>query len=176
MNVLKKINRPTRQVLAVALLLILYGYLCRAVHLYFFWESLTVGWELLLVGLIILLFGLIKQKKRAGRKYIWEGIGAGLLIFYIIVQVILYIALMNSDAYQAARTWLSHNDAIRAETGNIDRMVLIPAGQFSGSSNARGTAGSATIEILIKGDKKFKDLTLYLDKQVDTDWKVEYIQ
>lgn len=56
----------TRTVLIAAVVLIGYGYLCRNMRIWFFWESLPVGWELLLVGIILVLLNAIRIRKQQG--------------------------------------------------------------------------------------------------------------
>lgn len=176
MDLLKNIDRPTKAILGASLLLIVYGYLCRAVDLYFFWESLTIGWELCLIGLIYFFKELIKSKKRKQKRYIWEGIGVCVLLFVLVVQSIFYIVIPNTDAYAAAKKFVLNNDSLKSEIGNITSFGAIPAGNISVSSNSQGESGEAQINLLVKGEKKFKDLKLYMNKQIGSNWKVTSLQ
>ena len=176
MKFFQNINKPTKIIFGVGLLLILYGYFCRSAGVFFFWESLTIGWELFFISLFLLFVSRVRNKKRENKKYVWDGIAVGVLILLLVVQSILYFVVSNTDAYVAAKQYVLSSDRIRNEIGNVRGFGLIPSGSISVSSNSQGETGEAVINLLVKGDKRFKELILYLNKQADTNWEVKYIQ
>ena len=176
MKFLQKIGLPARVVVGLSVVLLLYGYVCR-LGIYFFWESLVVGWDLFWLGAILALFGLRKYKKQNGKKAIGEGILIGFLIFLLSVQAVIYVAVPRTDIYRAAETFVRGNADIKKQVGNVTGLSMMPVGNFEESDSASQVqTGSATMELTVKGDQKFKDYTLYIDKQPGSDWQVQVMQ
>lgn len=163
----------TRTVLTMAAALIGYGYLCRGLHLYFFWESLPIGWEVLLAGGILALLEIIKIRKKEGSKATPLKIGVGLLCFVAVIQLVMSIAILNSDSWIATKEHLRNDKWIMTTLGGPQTFVLMPAGGISTSTSAAGTEGSAEIHVIVKGTNGMMDLVVLVEKQLgDKKWKV----
>lgn len=176
METIKQLNKFTKTVLIAGLTFILYGYLCRLIGLYFFWESKSIGWTLLFIGVIGFLSHRIKIKSTEKKKTILEKIGIGLIVFILLVQTILVAVIPFTDAYSAAKSYLINDTNLKTEIGNITGFGLIPTGGIQKTTDSTGEYGSATINLTIKGDKGFKDIAIYVVKNADSsDWKVEGI-
>lgn len=173
----RQLSRRTKTLLFSGLLFIIYGYLCRAVGLYFFWESKSVGWTLLLIGIISFLADRIKIKKTEKRKHLVEQIIIGFICFIFLIQTILLTVIPFSDAFTVAKTYLQNNDDIKNEVGNVTGFGLIPTGGIQKSTDSQGESGNAAITLTVKGDKKFKDLIIYVVKRPDTTaWVVDGLE
>jgi hypothetical protein len=177
MEIIKQLNKFTKTALITGLIFILYGYLCRLIGLYFFWESKSVGWTLLFIGVIGFLSNRIKIKTTEKKKTLLEKIGIGIITFILLVQTILITVIPFTDAYSVAKTYLINDTSLKTEIGNITGFGLIPTGGIQKTTNSSGDYGNATINLTVKGDKKFKDITIYVVKNVDSpEWKVEGIE
>ncbi|MBK8704273.1 MAG: hypothetical protein IPN33_12070 [Saprospiraceae bacterium] len=177
METIKQLNKFTKTVLLTGLTFILYGYLCRLVGLYFFWESKSIGWTLLFIGVIGFLSNRIKIKTREKKKTLFEKIGIGIIIFILLVQTIFIAVIPLTDAYSVAKTYLINDANLKTKIGNITGFGLIPTGSIQKTTDSSGEYGSAIINLTVKGDKKFKDITIYVAKNADIpDWKVEGIK
>lgn len=173
----RQLSRRTKTLLFLGLLFIIYGYLCRAAGLYFFWESKSVGWTLLLIGIISFLADRIKIKKTEKRKHLVEQIIIGFICFIFLIQTILLTVIPFSDAFTVAKTYLQNNDDIKNEVGNVTGFGLIPTGGIQKSTDSQGESGNAAITLTVKGDKKFKDLIIYVVKRPDTTaWVVDGLE
>jgi hypothetical protein len=168
---IRKIYLPVRILLIAGIVFLVYGYLSR-LGIYFFWESVSIGWDLLLVALLIFFLNRIRVKKRSGRKYAGEGIGLGITIFALLIRSVFYIVLPNSDAYHAATEFVKNNDSLRLETGMVRGIGLVPAGEIT----VQGESGEATIGLIVKGERKYEDLYLFLEKQPGSGWRVVAIR
>ena len=167
------LNIYTKMVLIAAVLLICYGYLCRSLHLYFFWESLPIGWELLLLGGILVLLQVIKIRKKEGSKAMPLKIGLGLLCFIGLVQLIVSGFILNSDSLVAAKQHLRDDKSVQLKVGTPQSFVLLPAGGISQSTSSEGTVGSAEIHLIVKGTMGITDAVLLVERQLgDKEWKV----
>lgn len=173
---MKDFSKFTKATLATGLLFIIYGYVCRAAGLNFFWESKSIGWAFILIGLIGLLSDRVRIKRKDKQKSIPEKIGIGVIIFILLVQTILISVIPFTDAFAVTKKYLLDNQELIDEVGQIEGFRLMPTGGIQKTTNSEGTYGAATINLTVKGQKKFKDVTVYVVKYVDqADWIVEGI-
>jgi hypothetical protein len=177
METIKQLNKFTKTVLIAGLTFILYGYLCRIIGFHLFWESKSIGWALLLIGLVGFLSNRININTTEKKKTLLEKIGIGIIIFILLVQTILIAVIPFTDAYSVAKTYLINDANVKTEIGNITGFGLIPTGGIQKTTDSSGEYGSATINLTVKGDRAFKDITIYVVKNADSpDWKVEGIE
>jgi len=173
MNYLNSFSAITRTLILATIVFLAYGYLCRLMGIDFFWESKTIGWTLFWVAIIGVLRDRIKAKKLQNKSTILEKIGVGLSIFVILVKGILFFAIPQTDIYASALSFVQQDKGVRNEVGEIKGIFFVPFGGFSMSSGPEGSRGDADIYFVVKGSKKYIDLNLVMNKQLDTDWKIE---
>lgn len=152
---------------------LLYGYLCRLVGLYFFWESKTVGWTLFWIAVIFILRDRIKIKKVQNKKTLLEKIGIGFSLFVIIIKGVLFFATQQTSAYESALSFIKANPSIQNNVGTVTSVFLVPFGGMSMTTNSQGTAGQADLHFIVKGSKRYIDLNLLMSKDFDTNWQIE---
>jgi hypothetical protein len=169
-------NKQIRAVLIAAGIVLLYGYMVRFAGIYFFWESSFIGWSILFIGLLMWLFWSIKVKKAAGKKRLWEKIGIIVLFFVLILQLAVVLVFPRTDAYAAAITYIEHNDSLKRDLGAIKGFGFTGTGGMAVSSTDTGEVGNAELHLIVKGEKKYKDLNIYMVKDWKTPWEVQDIQ
>jgi hypothetical protein len=167
------LSKTTKAILIAGGILLIYGYLCRFLDLYFFWESKYLGWLILLIGgggaAII---DWIKFNKRTGKKTVGQKVMLGVLTFAFLIQVILLIVLPNTNAYEASKRFLRESRYIETHLGDIEGISIIPIGAISVSQTGDTETGEAVLHLIVKGSKQYRDITLYLLKREDTEWQV----
>ena len=162
----------TKIICCAGILLLAYGFLCRAIGFYFFWDSKIFGWIVIAVGLVIYLTDLIRLRKEKGIRTIWLKILVGVILFGFIMFGIVTFMLKNSEPYQVAVNYLESNAQLRAELGTIKGTGLIPTGSVQSITIDGSETGHAVFQITIKGDRRFKDVEIKLDKTPETGWTV----
>jgi hypothetical protein len=162
----------TRMILLTAVFFICYGYLCRLLSIYFFWESLLIGWELLLLGIALLLLDLIRIRRQAGSKATPLKIGLGLVCFMALIQVIGFFVISKSGSLVAAKEFLRSDKSVQLKVGVPQSFVVIPVGGLSQSGTGAAAEGSAEIHLLVKGSTGIMDAVLLVVKEKDKEWKV----
>jgi len=174
---MKNFSLFTKAVLTSGALLVIYSYLCRWFGLYFFWESGSLGWSLVFIGLIGLLSDRVKAKKESNTKALFEKIGIGAIVFILFIRSILIIVIPFTDAYAIAKKYIKENGQIEEELGKVSGFGLIASGGIQKTTGPNGTYGSATINLIVKGQNKYKDYSVYVVKYVDEpEWVVEGIE
>jgi hypothetical protein len=173
MNLLNSFSRITRTAIFATLVFLLYGYLCRLLSLYFFWESKSIGWTLFWIAIILILRERIKSKMTQKKSTIPEKIGIGFCILILLAKGVIFFATQQTSAYDKALVFINADKSIREQVGSVNGVSLIPYGSFSMSSGPEGTQGQADLYFIIKGSKKYAELNLSMEKDTDTEWKIE---
>ena len=166
-------SKRTKVIFIIAVILLVYGYLCRLVNIFFFWDSQTFAWIIALFGLMFYFFDLIKTRKEKNQKNTWLKVGIGLIIFFLVLGPFIVIIIKNSAPYMLATAYLETNPALQKEVGEIKGFGLIPTGAVSSSTTEQGaSSGQAAFSITVMGKLKYKDIQIYLEKTPETNWTV----
>lgn len=172
MNFLQSFSSLTRTLSIATIVFLLYGYLCRFASINFFWESKTIGWMLFWMTVICLLRDSIKALRLRHIKPIIPKIGIGLSIFILLIKGILFFAIQQTSAYDAAVRFIKTNPEMLRESGAVRGVFLVPFGGMAMSTNAKGSSGEADLYFIVKGAKKYTDLHLVMGKDFDTEWQI----
>jgi hypothetical protein len=172
MNKFETLSKTNQRLVILTSVFLLYGYLCRLLGIYFFWESKTLGWTLLIITVINLLRQRIKDKKSQAKKTLSENIAIGLVIFVLLVQSILFIVIPQTDAYKIAKEYLQTDKSVSNEIGEVASVFLVPTGGISIQSSSAGQTGQANLNFIVKGKTKFKDINIQVVKEVDSNWTI----
>jgi len=173
LNLINSFSGITRKLIIATVAFLLYGYSCRLLGLYLFWESKSVGWTLFWVTVIFILRDRIKDKKIQNKKILFEKIGIGFSIFIIIIKGALFFATQQTSAYDSAVNFIKSNPEIQSNVGTVNSVFLVPLGSVSMTTNSQGMAGQADLQFIVKGSKKYMDLNLLMYKDFNTDWQIE---
>lgn len=158
--------------LLAGLALVIYGYVCRAIDLYFFWDSRIFGWLLIIAAGLVYLFGIRRTRKQEGKRTIWATIGIIFFGIFLVLLPIIIIILRNSNAFAAATQYISSSPELKEKLGEVKGFGLAPTGSVEIQTNEMGETGQASLNITVMGDKKYMDLTVDLIKEANGDWKV----
>lgn len=169
-------NNLTKVLLGIGIILLVYGYLCRILHIYFFWDSKELGWVVLFIALLFYLFGLHRSRRLQRKRTVGVIIGIFFISFGLLISPFVLLMLKTSDAYQAAIDYFETDPQIKDSFGEIKGFGLIPTGQFQSKIINGIESGDAEFIITIKGDKKYKDVSVRLKKTPETNWSVISIE
>lgn len=168
----QSLTKVSQRLIILTSALLIYGYFCRLLGLYFFWESKYIGWSLVAITVIFLLRDRINFKKSQERKTTSENVAIGLMIFFLVIQTVLLFVIPQLDAYKIARQYFQTDKSVESEVGEVTSIILIPIGGFSSSTNSAGTTGEADLNFIVKGKTKFKDYNIQVVKEENSDWKI----
>lgn len=169
---ISELDIKVKFIFGISICLIAFGYLVRMVDLYFFWESKSLGFTLLQVSLAIILRKDITTRKNKKLKNIWSHIGFWLISFIVFVKVLMFVIIPNTDAYEATKLYLKNNSDLKTEIGEVKGHTILPNGSIQSTTDSNGTYGSAAISLIIKGENKFIERTIYVIKSPGKDWEV----
>jgi hypothetical protein len=167
-------RRITRIIFAAGVILVAYGFLCRELSLFFFWDSKQIGWIILVISLLFYLINLNRIRTRQGKKTFWVKMGIMTVFFGLLLGGYLIYDFNNSEPYRIAKEYLKANSEVRDEVGNIRGFGLMPTGTIETeetTSTDDFESGHASLTVTVFGDKKYKDVDVNL-KETRGDWVV----
>jgi hypothetical protein len=177
LETLKRTNLLTKILIVGGFLFVVYGSLCRFAGIYFFWESSTIGWTFLFMGAIGYIYTRLDIRDEEGKKILGEKIAIGFLVFVLLIRGILLVTFYVSDAYPVAKSYLENNEAIKHDIGHVNGFGIMAEGAMSESSGSKGDYGNASLNLIVKGEKKYIEVTVGLSKtSQDSAWKVESVE
>jgi hypothetical protein len=169
-------SRLTKTIFIIGLTLLIYGYLCRILKIDFFWDSKVIGWIIFFIALLSYWVDLRRTRIQHGKRIILVTIGICILVFGLVLLPVVVFMLKTSDAYDAAIEYLKTDSNIKDEVGNVKGFGLIPTGSVQTTTINEVESGNAVFEIVVRGDKKYKDVTIELQKIPDSLWTVTYLK
>lgn len=169
----KSLSQFTKITLLIGVLLVGYGIVCRLLNLYLFWESTVIGSTIILVGALSFFLDRIRIKRAHSKNTTGEKFAVGGISFILLMQAILYTTFFTTDAYRVAKNYVEHDENLANDLGKINNSVLLPFGNIITTIDATGTYGDASFTFIVKGSKKFRELTVFVNKNVeDSEWKI----
>ena len=167
------LSNSTKKIIIATIGILLYGYFSRLVGLYFLWESTTIGWTLFWVGVIFILLDNIKLRRLQNKKILFEKIAIGFSVFVIIIKGVLFFATQQTTAFESATNYIKTNPEIKNKVGTVNSIFLVPYGGMSTTTSSKGVEGQADLHFIVKGSKRYIDLNLLMNKEIETDWQIE---
>jgi hypothetical protein len=171
-QLIKNIGIPLKILTLIALILILYGYFARALNIYFFWESKSIGFGLLLFAIAKFILDDINARQENKMHRIILYFVFGILCLSIFIKGIIAIIIPNSDAYNKATDLLKTDSELIDEVGEINSFSYLPSGSMGTHKDKYGTTGNANLTLIVKGNKKYIEKNVVLVKELEEDWKI----
>jgi len=98
-------------------------------------------------------------------------IGVG-VVFFVFVFFFAGSAMKNSEAYKVAISEIEKNEEILSETGGIKGSGMMPTGNV----NISNGQGQAQLEIKVLGNTEDLNISVYLEKEPNGQWKLIEMQ
>lgn len=159
------------------LLLLIYGLSATSYEVYFFWESKYIGGCLLILWLASFINDIRVFRKGLGKKTTVEKYAAlflsGIIIFPVIFHVIGYFSSDKEKYYKLSREYIERKKEFRDGLGSIEGYSRLPSFSYEKGSQVKEGTAEVTLGMIVKGDKKYKEVTVVLKKQQK--WEVDSV-
>lgn len=176
MNDLKSIiSRSTMAIFIIAIMLLIYGYLCRLVHLYFFWDSKSFGWVVMIIGLIAFLNDIKKTRASQQKKILGVKLAVGFIILGLLVGAGAIVLFKNSNAYQNAVELIKTEELIKKEVGDVHGFGLVPLGLEISKTFNDGRSATFGFTITVRGKKAYRDVKITFERGPQMTWIIRSI-
>jgi hypothetical protein len=155
-------STSTKIIFIIAFLLLIYGYLCRFLNIYFFWDSKHFGWIMLATGFMGFFIDLKKILEAQNKNSFLPQFFIGVIIVAFGIAGGGILLLNSSKAYQDAIESIRTDEVIKSEIGNVRGIGLFPSGigflEFAYNMNSR----PSTFVITVRGSGITKDMEITL--------------
>jgi hypothetical protein len=174
-QLLRQIGTLEKVFFCIALALLLYGYLARIFQIYFFWESTSIGSAILLIGIIRILWVDIQSRREKKMHRIVHYLIFGFLCLTVFIQGIFAVYIPNSKGFKNATKLLKNDKELINEVGSINSFSYSPRGSMGSQSNKNGSTSYANLYLIVKGENKFVEKNIVVEKDTDGEWTITFI-
>ena len=159
-------STSTKVIFIIAFLLLIYGYLCRFLNIYFFWDSKHFGWIMLATGLTGFFIDLKKILEAQKKSSFLPRFFIGVIIIAFGIAGGGILLLNSSKAYQDAIENIKTDEVIKSEMGTIRGIGLFPSGAGFLDFAYKVNREPSTFVITVRGSKIIKDIEITLYKSL----------
>jgi len=156
-------STSTKVIFIIAFLLLIYGYLCRLLNIYFFWDSKHFGWIMFATGLMGFFIDLKKILAAQGKNSFLISVLIGLIVIAFGIAGGGIILVKSSKAYQDEIENIRINEPLKSEIGSFKGVGLFPSGRGFLDFAFNVNLGPSSFIITVRGSSAIKDveITLY---------------
>ena len=159
-------STSTKVIFIIAFLLLIYGYLCRMLNLYFFWDSKHFGWIMLMTGLMGFFIDLKKILEAQKKSPFLPQLFIGVIIVVLGIAGGGLLLLKTSKAYQDQIERIKTDEVIKSEIGTIKGIGLFPSGSGFMDFAYRASQGPSTFVVTVRGSNAIKEVEITLYKNL----------
>ena len=164
-------SNTTKVIFIIGILLLIYGYLCRFLNIYFFWDSKHFGWIIMAIGLMGFFIDLRKILKAQGKNIWLVRVGIAIIILALGIEGGATILLKTSDAYETIKEeMLKPEGMLKSEIGAVKGFGFFPSGIGVLTIALNADPGPATFIITVKGSKAYRDIEITLQRSSAIEW------
>jgi len=159
-------STSTKVIFIIAFLLLIYGYLCRLLNIYFFWDSKHFGWILMATGVMGFFIDLKKILKAQKKSTFLPQLFIGIIIVAFGIAGGGVLLVNSSKTYQDTIESIKTDEVIKSEMGDIKGVGLFPSGTGFLDFAFKASQGPSTFVITVRGSKIIKDVEITLYKSL----------
>lgn len=146
----------------IGILLLIYGYLCRLVFIYFFWDSKHFGWIMVVTALMGFLIDQRKARVAQKKNIFFVRVGIAILVVAFAIVGSAIIMTKASHSYQDALDEIKKNGIVKSELGDVKGFGFFPSGSGILSLVYGKTPGPSIIIVTVRAERGYRDLELEL--------------
>ena len=164
-------SSATKIVFMLGILLLIYGYLCRFLNIYFFWDSKYFGWLGIISGALLLLIDIRIARMRQNQNIFFVRLFVAVIVIFLAVEGSAIVWLKTSTAYENLKEAILTDGTIKTELGEIRGLNLIPGINIIDIVNAPSTE-ILTFNITVRGQRAYKELEVSIERTSPLEWTV----
>ena len=164
-------SRATIIVFIIGILLLIYGYLCRLLSIYFFWDSKYFGWLAIISALLLLLIDVRAARIRQRQNIFFVRFFVAILVIILALEASAVLWVKTTSPYQQVSELIERDKALTTQLGDIHGLGLIPGIRLIDIITFPSSE-SLTFVITIRGEKVYKEMEVTIARTALTDWSV----
>jgi len=169
-------SRSTMTLFFFGILLLIWGYLCRLLSIYFFWDSKNFGWILVAIGFMSFLIDLRISRIAQKKNIFWVRVGVAIIVLWFAAVGSAFFAIKTSDFYPGLFESIKKDNVIKSETGDIYGYSLIPTNIGILNMVNKSPSASASFVMTVRGKIAYRDVKIILRRGGVTGWYMAEIR
>lgn len=153
----------------IGIILLTYGYLCRLLSIYFFWDSKHFGWIAMAGWLLSFLIDLRKSLSAQKRNIFWISLPVTAIILMLGIYGGAMLVIKSSKPYEEA-TALFKDGQLKNEIGELRGFGFFPSGFDIPAIVFNTKPGPASFVITVRGSIAHRDVEVILEKSNGINW------
>jgi hypothetical protein len=164
-------SRSTMIVFIIGILLLIYGYLCRLLSIYFFWDSKYFGWLGIVSGVLLFLIDIRIARVRQKQNIFFVRAMVAAIVIFLALEGSAIVWLKTSAAYNDLKTSINTDQSLKAEIGSIRGYGLIPGIDIIDLIKAPSSE-SLPFRITVRGQNAYKEFDFTIERTLPMNWRV----
>ena len=159
-------STSTKVIFIIGILLLIYGYSCRLLNIYFFWDSKHFGWIAIATGLMGFSIDLKKILTAQKKNVFLPQLFIGVIIVTLGIAGGGVLLLNSSTAYRDAIENIKTDGVLKSEIGNYKGVGLFPSGLGFLDFAYKVNRDPSTFVVTVRGSTAIKDVEITLYKSL----------
>lgn len=155
-------SKTTMTIFLIAILLLIYGYLCRLLSIFFFWDSKHFGWIMLATGILSFLIDQRRIRTAQKKNIFFVRVGVASIVIALGVAGSANIILKGSDDYKTTVENIKLSGDIKNDIGQVRGFGLFLSGLSINTIKNSISSGPVTFIITVRGSNGHKDVEINL--------------
>lgn len=164
-------STSTKVIFIIGILLLIYGYLCRFLNIYFFWDSKYFGWIGIISAVLLLLIDIRMARLRQKQNIFFVRLVVAVIVIFVAIEGSAVVWLKSSTAYEGLTESIRTDEVMKAEMGEIRGFGLIPGIDIIDIIKALSSE-SLTFVVTVRGQKAYKELEVTIQRTTPVNWTV----
>jgi len=164
-------STATKVVFIFGILLLMYGYLCRFLNIYFFWDSKYFGWLGIAFGILLLLIDIRMARIRQKQNIFFVRVFVAVIVIFLAIEGGAIIWLKTLTAYKNLKEVILMDGMMKTELGEIRGFNLIPGINIIDIIKVPSTE-TLNFNITVRGQRAYKELEVTIQRTSLLEWTV----
>ncbi len=164
-------SRATIIMFIIGILLLIYGYLCRLLSIYFFWDSKYFGWLAIISALLLLLIDVRAARIRQRQNIFFVRFFVAILVIILALEVSAVLWVKTTSPYRQVSELIESDKVLTAQLGDIRGLGLIPGIGLIDIIKFPSSESLAFV-VTVRGEKAYKEMEITIARTTLTDWSV----
>ena len=159
-------SNSTKLIFIVAILLLIYGYVCRLLDFYVFWDSKHFGWIMLAIGFLGFLIDQRRIRTAQNKNIFWVRLGVAIIVIAFAAVASTNIIIRESAGYKSTIEDIRISSEIKSEIGEVRSFGLFLSGLSINTIINSLSSGPVKFIITVRGSHGIKDVEITLDNVI----------
>lgn len=164
-------STSTKVVFLLGLFFLIYGYICRLLDFYVFWDSKYFGWLGVISGILLFLIDVRQARVRQRENIFFVRVMVAIVVIFLALEGSAIVWLKTSTAYDEATELIRSNREIKDEIGDVRGFSIIPGINIIDIINAPSSE-TLTFVITVRGERAYKEMEFTIRRTSVMAWSV----